>query len=67
MVFGSFPIQPLSAWAERNALKQFEPQPGQVLVDGERVQKQFAESGVVFQEFLHAQECDYRFRDVHVF
>ncbi|KAH6955775.1 hypothetical protein BKA56DRAFT_663184 [Ilyonectria sp. MPI-CAGE-AT-0026] len=67
MVFGSFPIQALSFKAERNALKQAGPRPGQVLVDGERVQKQFAESGVVFQEFRHDEECDYRFRDVHVF
>ncbi|KAL6408308.1 hypothetical protein AUP68_08164 [Ilyonectria robusta] len=65
MFFGSFPIQALSFWTERDDLKQAGPRPGQFFIGGERVQMQSAESGVVFQEFLHAQECDYRFRDVH--
>lgn len=68
MVFGSYPIDgELCSDAERRALNQDGPQPGQVVVDGERLQKQLASSGVVFREFFHEQERDYRFKDVHVF
>ncbi|KAH7013090.1 hypothetical protein EDB80DRAFT_709320 [Ilyonectria destructans] len=67
MFFGSTPMDEHFSEAERRAHREDGPQPGDVVFDGERLQKQFASSGVVFREFFYEQECDYRFKVVHVF